>query len=239
MIKLNLLPQYVIEVRRIRTVVIAFLVLLAVEGGIVYKAYLDLNAQIAWFKQDQQYFTARTAEIKAAKAEAEGIKGKTGVYAPYIAFFTRAAIVQYNDGVAKSLEDVSLDITGGKAWFNNFSLKKTGEVTINGQIDGLMNFLDYYFKMKDKNYTITAAALPAASPSKPTMTQQVPIAMAGKVKNAIPAEPTPTGEKPVPPSDLDKSTTAAAAPAAPAGGGKLGSAGAAGGGGRPGGAGGR
>jgi hypothetical protein len=35
-IKLNLLPQYVIEVRRIRVVVAIFVVLLLLEAGVAY-----------------------------------------------------------------------------------------------------------------------------------------------------------------------------------------------------------
>ncbi|MHB0938856.1 MAG: hypothetical protein ACYDCO_21975 [Armatimonadota bacterium] len=227
MIKLNLLPSYVLEVRKIRNVIITFLILLALEGGIIYKAYTDLQLQETWFTNDKAYFTKRIEEIKAAKSARDAIKGQAGIYRPYIDFFGRKAIIEYNNAIAATLLDAANAITTGqkeKPWFDELVVNKDGAVTAKGKIKGMISFLDYYFKMKESGYTLAPKAQPAASwnRSQWTLYDTLDVEVSGKVSKAFPAKPTPPGEKPIAPKDLYvpyKSTGGgAAAGGAPAGG---------------------
>ena len=216
MIKLNLLPQYVLEIRRIRVVVIAFLVLLALEAAVVYQAYSDLRKQEAWFQADKEYFTARTKKINDAVGVAKQYEDKSKIYDPYNAFFTRDAVFQYNEQIANAIEESARTIGGDKAWFNDMTVNKDGTVVVHGQITGLMNFLEYYFKMKDKGFSVTPAALPAPSPAEPTMGQEVTIAMAGNITSTLPEMPpvpTVASQPPVLPDKLYIPAGAAPAPA--------------------------
>lgn len=238
MIKLNLLPSYVLEARKIRNVIIAFFVLLALEGGIIYKAYTDLKLQETWFTTDKNYFTQRTQAIKTAKQARDAIKGQSAIYRPYIEFFGRKAIIEYNNAIAETLLQAANDITSGqkdKPWFDELVVGKDGAVTAKGKIKGMISFLDYYFAMKDKNYTLAPQARPAASwnRSEWTLYDTLDVQLSGKVAKAFPTKPALPGDKPAAPGDLYIPFTAgAAAPAgtaAPAAGG-TGGAPAAGGG---------
>ena len=219
MIKLNLLPQYVVEARRIRTVIVIFLVLLGLEAGVVYQAFTDLRKREVWFNMDKNYFTQRTTKIAGVKMTRDNLKGQSAVYRPYIDFFTRNAIMQYNDAIATSLEEVARTIGGGRAWFNTLTVNKDGSVLVTGQIRGLLNFLDYYYRMKDVGYAIVPAAQPASSPSNPTLNQLVPINMAGTVQSKLPDKPAAPGEAPVTPDKLYIPAGGGGAPAAPPAGG--------------------
>jgi len=212
-IKLNLLPSYVLEVRKIRNVIVAFLILLALEGGVIYKAYIDLQAQEKWFTEDKPYFTKRIAEIKAVKSERDKIKGQVGVYRPYIEFFGRDAIIKYNDAIAASLLQAANDITSNqqdKPWFDALTVKKDGTVEAKGKINGMISFLDYYFAMKEKSYTLVPKAQPAASwnRSQWTLSATLDVEVTGKVAKPIPDKPKLPGEAPVTPGDLDKTAGA-------------------------------
>jgi len=224
-IKLNLLPQYVIEARRIRVVVILFLVLLGLEGGIIYKAYIDLQAQETWFTNDKNYFTDRTKMIQGKKQERDLWKGKKDIYRPYIDFFTRNAIIQYNEGIAAAIEEAANTVGSGQTWFDSLSVTKDGQATATGHIVGMLNFLDYYFKMKPKGFTLVPQARPAPSYARDkwTLNDELPILVSGKITRTFPAKPTIPGETPVTPDKLYIPWGGTAAPAgggtaAPAGG---------------------
>lgn len=210
MIKLNLLPSYVLEARKIRNVIIAFLVLLALEGGVIYKAYIDLQAQEKWFTQDKEYFTKRIAEIKAVKAERDKIKGQKDIYRPYLDFFGRKAIIEYNDAIASALLQAASDITSNqqeKPWFDSLTVKKDGSVEAKGKIKGMISFLDYYFAMKEKNYALVPKAKPAASwnRSQWTLGDTLDVELTGKAK-ALPDKPKAPSEA-VTPLDLEKAAS--------------------------------
>jgi len=219
-IKLNLLPSYVLEARKIRNVIIAFFVLLALEGGIIYKAYTDLQLQEKWFTSDKVYFSQRTTEIKAAKSARDAIKGQSGIYRPYIEFFGRKAIIEYNNAIAATLLQAANDITSGqkdKPWFDELIVGKDGTVTANGKIKGMISFLDYYFAMKEKSYSLAPQAKPAASwnRSQWTLYDTLDVALTGKVSKTFPTKPALPGDKPVAPGELYVPyKAAAAAPAA-------------------------
>ena len=118
MIKLNLLPQYVIEFRRIKVLVIFFVIILALEGGVVIKAYLDLKNQAAWFTKDKSYFDTRKAMIDKEVAEAGEWKKNSTAYTSYIDFFSRGAVVDYNSKLVKTLQEAASQVGGGRqAWF--------------------------------------------------------------------------------------------------------------------------
>ena len=222
MIKLNLLPSYVLEVKRIQMVIVIFLVLLALEGGVVFKAYIDLQAQEAWFQKDKAYFEQRTAMIQKEKATTKALQDQTGVYDPYIKFFTRGDVIAYNEAIAATIEEAATTVGGSKAWYSDMTITGS-DVKVNGRIKGLMNFLNYYFQMKKKNFAIVPAAKTATSPDKPTLDQEVPLVTSGKISKSVPEPP----KSPETPSEYTAvfKAAGAAAPAdagggAPAGGGR-------------------
>lgn len=202
MIKLNLLPQYVIEVRRIRVVIIVFLVLLGLEGAIVYQAYADLQLQETWFTKDKDYFAQRADMIKAEKKTRDDLANQAKIYRPYIEFFTRNAIIEYNDKIAFSIEKAANTIGGGLPWFDVLTVTKAGDVTARGQIKGMINFLDYYWKMKDVSFTLVPQARPAPSPAQPTLQDELPIIISGKISDTFPEKPGVPGETPLQPGQL-------------------------------------
>ena len=229
MIKLNLLPQYIIELRRIRVIAVLFVVLLVIECAVVFKAYVDLQAQTRWFKYTQ-YFTDRQATIAKAKAAADDLDGKSQKYDPYIKFFTRGAVVDYNKQIVDALQEAGSKVGGDKnAWFSDFQISSKGNITYNGNITGLMNFLEFYFRMEDNGLQITPKAKPATQAGMSVMNQPIPLTVTGALKNALPSPPTPPEAAKswlnlfVP---YAATKTAAAAPgAAPAAGGKSGGSG--------------
>ena len=198
MIKLNLLPQYVAEARRIWIVIITFLVLFAFVGGGTYLGYTGLVAQEGWFGKDQKYFEERTEMIKKEKQATDALKSKAGIYDPYIKFFSREEVLEHNKSIAETLDEAAKTIVGDPMatppWFNTMTVSKEGEVEVEGQIRGLMNFLDYYFKMKDKSFAIAPAAIPAPSPNRPTMEQLVALKVTGTLTKKFAAPPTAPGE---------------------------------------------
>lgn len=207
MIKLNLLPRYVIEVRRIRIVIILFVALLALEGGVVYQAYADMQKQIDWYTKDKDYFTQRATMVKGEKDKRTKLEGDSKVYEPWIKFFRRDAIIKYNDQVATAIEKTANTVSGGpeaRPWFDGLTVKSSGDVSANGRIKGMINFLDYYWKMKEANLTLTPQARPAPSPAQPTLNDELSVAISGKIADA--AFPTaPEGipsEKPKLPGEL-------------------------------------
>lgn len=215
MIKLNLLPQYVIEFRRIRVLIIVFVAVLLLEGTVVYTAYTDLQKQAKWFTDDKGYFTARKSMIDGEKSKADELNTKSASYQPYIDFFTRGPVVKYNEGIVTSLQEVAKMVGGGPAWFDDLTLADTN-VTMNGKIKGLMNFVNFYFKMSDTGMKVTPAAHPApsadASTVKNTMAQVVPLVVVGTIKTALPKPPAPP-DKAMTPSELYIPATAAGAAA--------------------------
>lgn len=203
MIKLNLLPQYVIEYRRIRLLIIVFVVALVFEGGIVFKAYTDLKAQAAWFVNDKSYYDTRQKKIADAKAKADAAEAKQNSYKPYNDFFQRDAVLKYNHQMVACLQEVA-GLVGGQpaAWFDDLTLDKSS-VTMHGKIKGLMNFVNFYFKMKDTGMKLEPAAQPASSPKSPTLNQEVALQVSGSIKSALPDKPPlPQGETPKTPGDL-------------------------------------
>jgi hypothetical protein len=228
MIKLNLLPAYVIEVRRIRVTVIVFVILLALEGGVVFKANADLQAQEKWFGDDKTYYVGRKATIEKAKTEADAVEAKSKAYTALIDFFKRGAVQEYNTKLAASMQEVAAAIgPHSTSWYNEILLEKNS-FTLTGHVKGLMNFVSLYFKMKDAGLTITPRApeawetelwqknnkeeilaAPTAYP-KP-MSQWIAIKVAGTLKAELPAPPTPP-EGMVPWTQLAQ-PPAAAAPA--------------------------
>jgi len=204
-IKLNLLPSYVIEARRIRTVVILFVVLLALEGGIVYQAYSDMQKQIDWYTKDKEYFAQRTTMVKGEKEKRTKLENESKVYEPYINFFSRDAIITYNNDIATVIEEAANAVSGGpkaQPWFDDLTVKKGGEVSANGRIKGIINFLDYYWKMKEVSFTLTPQARPAPSPAQPTLNDELRVIVSGKIAKSFPTAPTMPPGKPALPGDL-------------------------------------
>jgi len=192
-IKLNLLPQYVIEFRRIKLLVIFFVIILALEGGVVGKAYLDLKLQAKWFTDDKPYFEGRKAEITKETAEASTWQGNSTKYIPYLEFFQRGGVEEYNLKIVKVLSEAATQVSGGhNAWFTEMIINGSN-VEYRGQIKGLMNFLEFYFHMEDLKLTVKPGGTPAASPAPKdnTLNVTIPLEVTGALPAALPSKPSP------------------------------------------------
>ena len=190
MIKLNLLPPYVPERPKIRTVIVTFIILLALQGGVVFKFYLDLQAIEKWFPTDSQYYDARKAVIDAEGAKAVEIAGKADAYTTVVGFFNRTAAQEYTTKLATTLTEATakIGVTQG-VWYKDMTIDSTGALKLNnGDIKGLMNFVEYYFKMKDAGFTIQPAAQPYPAP----LDQHIALNITGTV-SALSAAPIAPG----------------------------------------------
>ena len=219
MIKLNLLPTYVNEVRRIGIVIIIFLIFVVLELLVIFKAYIDLQAQEAWFTHDKDYYTNRAADIAKEKSAADDLKGKVNSWDSYTTFFSRKDTVDHAEAIAKSLAEVGqvLGSSGrSEVWYDNYTLKDTA-VTAEGHINGLMNFVDFYFNSKDSGLTVEPGAKPTPSPSpadvKMTAEQPIKLKITASIKTAVPKAPQPP-ETAITVKEFCVPGTKAAAPAA-------------------------
>ncbi len=190
MIRINLLPQYIIEIRRVRALIIIFVVILLLEGGIVYKAYTGLQAQAAWFNNDKKDFVTRKATIDQEISTASTMETKSHTYEPYLSFFKRDSVIDYNQKIVNSLTEAGKMVSGGHGWFTNMTISGGNNVTYTGKINGLMNFLEFYFLMEDAHFDVAPAAQPAPSPDAPTMlSKDIDLTVTGTLQNKLPDLP--------------------------------------------------
>ncbi|MHB9024483.1 MAG: hypothetical protein ACYC7E_09945, partial [Armatimonadota bacterium] len=188
MIKLNLLPPYVLEKRRIIMWIWIFLVLIGAESGILFKVYLDYKAQEDWFRSDKSYYEQRKSTIDKAKSDADAISTKVSPYTGYNDFFTRGQTVQYVQELAKAMAEPTTVLSSSPdLWYDNLTIDGKG-VSTTGTIRGLMNFVNYYFKLKDAGYTVEPRAKPFPAPMT---TQKVPLVVTGMNKTELPKPPAP------------------------------------------------
>ncbi len=195
MIKLNLLPQYVIEFRRIKVLVVCFVVILALEGGVVIKAYLDLKQQAAWFTGDKEYFDNRKDMISKVVTEASTWKDNSTKYDTYNTFFPRAGVNAYNSAIVLTMQEAASGIGGARqAYFTDMVIHDGTKVDYRGKIKGLMNFLEFYFHMEDQSFTVTPGANPARPAASPaardcTLNDSIDLIVSGSVKDGLPTAP--------------------------------------------------
>ncbi|MHB9132500.1 MAG: hypothetical protein ACYDBB_15625 [Armatimonadota bacterium] len=197
MIKLNLLPSYIHENRRAWIVLVIFVVLLMLQGGVFFKAYMDLQAREKWYTKEGgpgiNYFQGRVTLINEAKTKADGIGTKAEAYTKYTTFFTRGEVLKYNYSIADAMAEVanSLGTTKG-AWYEKITITPDKKFTADGRIRGLMNFVNYYFKIKKMGgeWKLTPMALPYAKKFD-AMNQKIELKVAGSYTTEILKPPTP------------------------------------------------
>lgn len=212
MIKLNLLPGYVHEKGKIRTSIIVFLVIVCIEVGVIFWAKQGYEAQTSWFTKDKQYYTDRVTEIN------DGIKGTDQFTAPSTAydelvpFFKRESCTAYTEKLLKVMSDVPNKLKNVDGWYDDLTIKDD-ELTMPGHLKGIMNFVSFYFDMKDKGFTIAPSdeTIPKPFPAKPN-TQEMRFTLTVKLDDKIPAKVAPPKDA-VPWPSLYKAHGAAAAPA--------------------------
>lgn len=185
MIKLNLLPQYVLERQRIQYAVITFIVLLGAEIGTISIAYGHLKAQEQWFIEKKPAYDNRLTKIKAEETKATDLAAKAIVYDPYITFFRGGAVKDYNAKMVDAMREAAGKVTGGGAWYDSLEIEKK-DVKLTGKINGLMNFVSYYFKLKDVGFNVEPQAEITGG-----LKQQVALQVTGSITTEIPAAPTP------------------------------------------------
>jgi len=196
MIKLDLLPPFELEKPKIAVIIIITVVFLVVEALVFFKAYTDLQLQAAWFDKDKDYYTARKADIDKEASAASDLKGKVNSWDSYKTFFGRKDTVEHSESIAKSLAEVGdlLRKVDADVWYDKFSVKGT-DVTATGHINGLMNFVEFYFKAKAADLKIDPLATPTPSPDakdvKETMEQKFLLTIKGTIKTTPTKAPAP------------------------------------------------
>lgn len=184
MIKLNLLPRYLIEIQRLKVMSIVFGILLALIAGVTLKARADYKAQAEWYASDMKYYTNYKKDIDAAKADADA-KGKLAqVYPKYNTFFSRVEAQQHADAIAKSIAEAANAVSGQKAWYKQMRIEKD-KVTLDGEMVGLMEFVNYYFHLKGNNFEVDPGAQPYPTPRA----QVIALRVRGTIATPLPAIP--------------------------------------------------
>lgn len=214
MIKLNLLPRYLIEMRRLKVMSLCFGIVFALICGVIFKAYTDLKAQTAWYDADKAYYTEYTKAVNDASAASKDLASKSGVYPEYNRFFTRQTAQANVDQLAMRIVEAANAVSGQGAWYRELTIADKN-VSLQGEMNGLMNFVNYYFYLKDKGFNVAPAAHPHPFPN--TMQQRISLAVSGELKEGLPkALVVPKDSKPqdwkkmyISIQDRDQATTSA------------------------------
>ncbi len=185
MIKLNLLPGYVHEKGRIRLSIIIFVIVVALEVGVILWAKQGYDAQAQWFTKDKAYYTKRTEMINQRIEDSKKLSGPSTQYATLITFFSRKPVVEYAGALGGVMKAVPAKLGSTDAWFDSMTINKK-DVTLNGKIKGIMNFVDFYFKTKDAGFTVKPGDPgPLPFPENPR-TQEIPITLTCALDVEIP-----------------------------------------------------
>jgi hypothetical protein len=220
-VRINLLPSYVFEPARIRTVVIIFVILLAIEGGAIFVGKQSAESITVWYTEDAKKFAPDgewkmkvDAQVAAAKAWTE----KADKYTKYIQFFSNApdnAAVKYANDVADVFVNASTKVgANAGVWYKSLTIAGT-QITLEGNIKGLLNFTHYYFKMKGKKFTVTPDKADLQETIDKKLGQDIPLTIVGTIEKQIP--PAPAGFDEAESKDTPALFQGAAAPAAGAG----------------------
>ncbi len=220
MIKINLLPPWIHEPKRIIILTIISLVIGGMGAGVLNAAKNDLLGPVDAYYKEIAAFGKQEALCKEQATIASTWQGDATKYDEYVKFFSGAGVKAYNNSIADVLEEVATKIgTYPGAYYQSVTIADKS-VTLNGKIKGLMNFANYYFKMKAAGMKLT----PNAKPYATSLDQEIALATSGSItKTVLPAPTPPTGTPAAVYTDLYKA----------AGGGAAGGAGDPGGGGAP------
>lgn len=192
MIKLNLLPRYLLEIRRLKIMSVIFGIIFAAVCGVILKAHADLKSQAAWFAKDKLYYQSYKREIETAKAAADAISVNAAIYPEFNKFFTRGPAQDHADAIAERIVEAVNAVSGQKAWFTTMRIEKS-DVTLTGEIQGLMNFVNYYFHLKGNNFSVAPAAQPY--PASP-VNQVISLNVTGKLSAPLPEPKGPPSSTP-------------------------------------------
>lgn len=188
MIKLNLLPAHVHEGGRIRLSIIIFLIVVGLEVGVILWAKQGYASQEKWFTTDKDYYTQRTTMIKGKIDESKKLADPSKKYADLNDFFRRKTVVDYTQQLAAVMAEVPGKFGGTTAWFDSMVIEKNN-VTLTGKVKGIMNFVDFYFKMKGRGVTVKPGDPgPKPWPANPR-TQEIPLTLSATLSKEIPAAP--------------------------------------------------
>lgn len=216
MIKINLLPPWIHEPRRILVLSIISLVIGGMGAGFMVMVKNDMLGPIDKYYTEKSAFEKVTQECEAQKSIATQWEGDSKKYDDYVKFFSGEGLKTYNDSIAQVLEEVSTKVgTFPGAYYQTVTISDKS-VTLNGKIKGLMNFVSYYFQMKNQGMALT----PNAKPYSTSLDQEIALETKGTLTKAPIAAPVPPTSTPVSPyGDLYKNSAAVAPPvpgAAPA-----------------------
>jgi hypothetical protein len=220
-VRINLLPSYVFEPARIRTIVIIFVILLAIEGGVVILGKQSAERITAWYTQDAVQFATGPGTWKQKVDDqvtaAKGWTEKADKYTKYIQFFSNApdnAAVKYANDVADVFVNASTTVgANAGVWYKSLTISGT-QITLEGNIKGLLNFTHYYFKMKGKKFTVSPDKVDLQETITKKLGQDIPLTIVGTIEKQIP--PAPSGFDEAETKDKDALFQGAAAPAASA-----------------------
>ena len=195
MIKVNLLPSYVIEFRNIKKIAIIALIVVVVGLIGVWKYDTDLKDQQAWYQEDKIRCDERVKVVQEYAKGAEELATKAGAYSPWINGFTLQVYQDYVESIAATMSSVGGAIAGRGLWYKTLKVGTTGSFSAEGTIKGAMQFLNYYFRMKDSGFTLEPVVEPYNASRGVTARNyqyefHIPLRVNGQVGNSM--LPTPT-----------------------------------------------
>jgi hypothetical protein len=183
-IKLNLLPPYINERRRMLMAIVVFVVLLLPLAFVIFELQSGWQQQEAWYNTEAQNYTTYTSSVSTYQKGADDVKSAAGQYKDWITTFGDLAPSRaYCQKTAQSLIEAGNLVSGGGSWMDQMEVFSDGTVKTKGKIKGTMQFLAYYFRLKDKGCTLDPAVQPAPMQK---MTDTVPLVVSGKV-TALPS----------------------------------------------------
>ena len=191
MIKLNLLPSHIFEMRRIIITVVVFAVLFALEWGFLFKFKADVLAQSAWYTTDTTRVKGYQTDLDKYASDETAFKGYPDVYKKWLETFDQLQPYKvYTGKIAVTMAEAAKKLAGGGVWFKTITIANDGGVTAAGKIKGSMQFLNYYFRIRDLKGTLTTLA-PAVKvdPKSDTAVIDVNVTWPGAA-TAFPTPPT-------------------------------------------------
>jgi hypothetical protein len=185
MIKVNLLPKYYGEGRRIMLTIIVGVVILLIEAIPVVKMPADYKLWTDWFAGEKKFYQDYGTKADAEVAVTEKWKTDATTYTKFLGSFSRGETQKYNNTIVQALNDIASRVGGGGAYFDEMTLQDD-KVVMQGQIKGLMNFVNYYFKLSKNELLLQ----PMARPYPTSMDRQIiAVNVIGTLKKPMPVQP--------------------------------------------------
>lgn len=185
-IKLNLLPAYINEPRKMIVATIVFVLVLGALAGLLFGVTKGMDEQVAWFKLDSSRCTNFNTAVTNYQAEADKLKQYAAKYTPYLDYFADRKVAKARcEEIVTGLSAAANAIVPPKfpGYFEALTVDPaSGTVHGVGKIKGAMNLLNYYFYVRDEQMTVAPQPLPKDA----TM---INLDVTGTVANAKIAEP--------------------------------------------------